>query len=78
LTLLHGQVCIALYARRARVLLSILCSPGHVVEEERIALPLGEATFVSQVLRIGIADAAVGLHGQIGVRAAATAAESDV
>ena len=61
LTLLHGQVCIALYARRARVLLSILCSPGHVVEEERIALPLGEATFVSQVLRIGIADAAVGL-----------------
>ena len=53
LTLLHGQVCIALYARRARVLLSILCSPGHVVEEDRIALPLGEATFVSQVLRIG-------------------------
>jgi hypothetical protein len=67
------------WARRARVLLSILCSPGHVVEEDRIALPLGEATFVSQVLRIGIADAAVGLgHGQIGVRAAATAAESDL
>jgi len=66
-----------LYARRARVLLSILCSPGHVVEEDRIALPLGEATFVSQVLRIGIANAAIGLgHGQIGVRAAAT--ESDV
>ena len=44
-----------------------------------MALPLGEATFVSQVLRIGIADAAVGLgHGQIGVRAAATAAESDL
>ena len=39
------------------MLLSILCSPGHVVEEDRIALPLGEATFVSQVLRIGIADA---------------------
>ena len=51
LTLLHGQVCIALYARRARVLLSILCSPGQVVEEDRIELPLGEATFVSQVLR---------------------------
>ena len=42
-----------MYARRARVLRSILGSPGHVVEEDRIALLFGEATFVSQVLRIG-------------------------
>jgi hypothetical protein len=35
------------------VLRSILGSPGHVVEEDRIALLFGEATFVSQVLRIG-------------------------
>jgi hypothetical protein len=51
--LLHGHVCIAVYARRARVLRSILGSPGHVVEEDRIALLFGEATFVSQILRIG-------------------------
>ena len=31
-------------------------SPGHVVEEDRIALPFGEAKFVSQVLRIGNAE----------------------
>ena len=31
-------------------------SPGHVVEEDRIALPFGEATFVSQVLRFGNAE----------------------
>jgi hypothetical protein len=41
-----------MYARRARVLRSILGSPGHVVEEDRIALLFGGATFASQVLRI--------------------------
>ena len=54
--ILDGHVCIAPYARLARVLLSILGSPGHVVEEDRLALPFGEATFVSQVLCIGNAE----------------------
>ena len=33
-----------------------LARHGHVVEEDRLALPFGEATFVSQVLRIGNAE----------------------